>query len=123
SSVFRSCYPKRAKNDQNDPKRDSDTAVAGAGLAGTHRQRDARRVDVSQRLRAARRPSFHVSRAAESQGWFRWVGGELRGAEVRTAQSARVLVVGRRTSRRYAGELPAGAGWRRNARRLRAFRL
>ena len=59
---------------QNDSKRDSDSAAAGAGLAGTHRQRHAGRVDVPERLRAACRPSLHVPRAAEPESWFRRVG-------------------------------------------------
>ena len=52
-----------------------------------------------ERLRAARRTPLHVPGAAEPQSEFRRAGRALRGAGVRTAQSARVLVVGRWTRR------------------------
>src|SRR5262245_4508241 len=111
SSGFRSTSPKSPENEPNDSKRDSDSAAAGKGLASDRRQRIVGRLDVPQRLRAARWPPLHLPGAAEPENWLRWAGRALRGAGVRTAESASVFVVGRWTRRRYAGELPARAGW------------
>src|SRR5262249_20891881 len=79
------------------------------------------RVDVPERLRAARRASLYVSGAAEAPAPGR-PRRPMRGARVRSPERAR-LHLGRRRLSEHARELSPRAGRRRDARAVRALGL